>query len=52
MVIYYWDLCANGIDKNWMHVYTPYDRRVQYMAISECRMFIPGTYAEMMEDYE
>ena len=52
MVTYYWDLMTNGIDREWVTIYTPYYRWITYMAPSECRMFIPGTYAEMMEDYQ
>lgn len=51
MVTYFWDLATNGIDKEWVAVYTPYYRWFLFMEPNECRMFIPGNYQEMMEDY-
>ena len=52
MVSYYLDLAANGIDKEWVVMYTPYHRWFLFIEPNECLMFVPGTYAEMMKDYE
>jgi hypothetical protein len=51
MVSYYWDLATNGIDKEWVVMYTPYHRWFLFMEPNECLMFVPGNYQEMMEDY-
>ena len=52
MVSYYLDLAANGIDMEWVVMYTPYHRWFLFIEPNECLMFVPGTYAEMMKDYE
>ena len=52
MVSYYWDLATNGIDKEWVVMYTPYHRWFLFIEPNECLMFVPGTYAEMIKDYE
>lgn len=51
MVSYYWDLAENGIDKEWIIVYTPYHRHFLFYHANECVMFVPGNYQQMMEDY-
>lgn len=51
MVSYFWDLATNGIDKEWVAVYTPYHRWFLFMESNESLLFIPGNYQEMMEDY-
>ena len=33
-------------------VYAPWLRGLLFLYPSECRMLIPGTYAQMHEDYE
>jgi len=52
MVSYFWDLATNGIDKEWVAVYTPYHRWFLFYGSNEGVMFVPGTYAEMMKDYD
>ena len=51
MVSYFLDLSRNGIDKEWVVVYTPYYRHFMFYGSNEAVMFVPGTYQEMMEDY-
>jgi hypothetical protein len=52
MVSYYEDWATNAIDKEWRTVYTPYFRWFLFHNSNESVMFIPGTYAEMLKDYE
>jgi hypothetical protein len=54
MLLYFYDLSldANDInDKEWYLVHSVYHRHFIFHNPSECLMFIPGTYAEMMKDY-
>ena len=52
MICYYWDLATNGIDKEWVIVYTPYYSHFMCYGTNECVMFVPGNYQQMMEDYD
>lgn len=52
MVSYFLDIEPNGIDRKWVSVYTPYYRYFLFYGSNEGVMFVPGTYAEMMKDYE
>lgn len=52
MISYYEDWATNAIDKEWVIVYTPYYRHFLFHHANECVMFVPGTYDEMMKDYE
>ena len=51
MVTYFWELCVNGVDREWVSVYTPYHSYFMCYGSNEAVMFVPGNYQEMMEDY-
>jgi len=52
MVSYFWELQPNAVDMEWVTIYTPYYRHFLFYGNNEGVMFVPGTYAEMMKDYE
>lgn len=52
MISYYWILDEDTLDKVWIVDYTPYYRHFMFYGSNEAVMFVPGTYAEMMEDYD
>lgn len=50
MISYYLDI-GDGVDFEWLVVYTPYYRNFLFYGSNEAVMFVPGNYQEMMEDY-
>ena len=53
MAVYYiYDWADYPSTKEWPVFTGGYAGRFNFYHPSECRWFIPGTYAEMMKDYE
>ena len=53
MVVYYiYDWSDYPSTKEWQIFVGSHKGLFLFHSPSECRMFIPGTYAEMMKDYE
>lgn len=54
MVAYFYELSLDAktkFDMEWFVSYTPYHEWFIFHNPSECLMFVPGTYDEMMKDY-